>query len=110
MRFAAIKNKDGKFIAATLKGASAALAGGTAADDLTLDVLDAAGPDTYPITALTYLLLRPSYDAVKGKRVKGFVTYVLTTGQGEAEGVDYAKLPAELAKKALAQLDKVTIA
>ncbi|MCU1378090.1 MAG: phosphate transporter periplasmic phosphate-binding protein [Acidimicrobiales bacterium] len=109
LSFAKIKNKDGNFAEATLAGASAALAGATAADDLTLDALDAAGADTYPITAVTYILLRPTYDATVGANVKGFVTYVLTDGQSEAASVDYAKLPAALATKALAQLDKVTV-
>lgn len=109
LSFAKIKNKDGEFVEATLDGASAALAGATPAEDLTLDPLDAAGADSYPITAATYLLLRPTYDAGKGAAVKGFVNYVLTDCQGEAADVDYAKLPDELATKALAQLDKVTV-
>lgn len=106
--FASIKNKAGTYIAPTLKGASEALAGATATADLTLDPLDAEGAGAYPITAATYILLRPTYDASKLALVKGWVTYVLTDGQDEAAGVDYAKLPADLAKSALDQLDKVT--
>lgn len=107
LRFAQIENQDGAFVEATLAGASAALAGAVVADDLTLDSLDAAGDDSYPITAPTYILLRPTYDAEVGAAVKGFVTYVLTDGQDEAEAVDYAKLPETLAAKAQAQLQKV---
>jgi phosphate transport system substrate-binding protein len=110
LSFAKIKNKNGEFSEATLAGASAALAGATATPELTLDVLDAAGAGAYPITAVTYILLRPTYDATVGANVKGFVTFVLTDGQGEAASVDYAKLPSDLATKALAQLDKVTVA
>jgi len=108
--FASIKNKAGTFAAPTLAGASAAMAGATVNADLTMDSLDAAGADAYPITAVTYILLRPTYDAKVGPAVKGFVTFVLTEGQTEAATVNYAKLPAELATKALAQLDKVTTA
>ena len=108
LTFAAIKNKAGTFAAPTLDGASAAMAGATVKDDLTMDALDADGATAYPITAVTYILLRPSYDAKVGAAVKGFVKYVLTEGQAEAAQVDYAKLPAELATKAVAQLDKVT--
>jgi len=110
LSFAQIKNKDGEFVEASLDGASAALAGAEATPELTVDALDAAGADSYPITAVTYILLRPSYDAAKGAAVKGFVRYVLTDGQEEAESVDYAKLPDDLASKALAQLDKVAAA
>ena len=109
LSFAAIKNKDGNFVSPSLQGASAALASAAPTPELTVDVLDAPGATTYPITAVTYLLLRPSYDAKKGALVKGFVTYVLTDGQSQAAGVDYAKLPDALAKQGLAQLAKVTV-
>jgi phosphate transport system substrate-binding protein len=109
LHFAKVQNKDGKFVEASLDAASAALSGATAAADLTLDALDATGADAYPITAVTYLLLRPTYDAGKGAAVKGFVHHVLTDCQGEAADVDYAKLPDALAKQAIAQLDKVTV-
>ena len=108
LSFASVKDKAGAFVAPTLKAASAALAGSTPGADLTLDVLDSAGTGAYPITAVTYILLRPSYDAEKLALVKGWVTYVLTDGQDEAATVDYAKLPATLAQSALDQLDKVT--
>ena len=107
--FASIKNKAGTFEAPTLAGASAAMAGATVADNLTMDALDATGADAYPITAVTYVLLRPTYDTKVGPAVKGFVNYVLTTGQGEAAKVNYAKLPSDLVTKAIAQLDKVTV-
>lgn len=106
--FAAIKNKDGQFVAASLEGATAALAGATIAEDLTYNPLNAPGATTYPITAPTYLLVKPSYsDAAKGKNVKAFVKWLLTDGQGFADGVGFSKLPADLQTKALAQLDKV---
>jgi phosphate transport system substrate-binding protein len=107
--FASIKNKDGQFVAPSLDGATAAVAGATIADDLTYNPLNTAGATSYPITAPTYLLLRPSYtDAAKGKAVKGFVKWLLTDGQQFAAGVNFAKLPANLQTKALAQVDKVT--
>ncbi|NUT32843.1 MAG: phosphate ABC transporter substrate-binding protein PstS [Hamadaea sp.] len=106
--FAAIKNKDGKFVKASLAGATAALSGAQIKDDLTYDPLDAAGADTYPITAPTYLLVKTKYDdAAKGKNVKEFVKWLLTDGQQYAEGANFAKLPTELQQKALAQLEKV---
>ena len=108
LTFAAIKNKDGKYVKASLAGATASLAGATVAEDLSYDPLDAAGAESYPITAPTYLLVKTTYDdATKGKNVKGFVKWLLTDGQQYAESVHFAKLPSELAQKALTQLDKV---
>lgn len=107
--FAQLKNKDGQFVAASLDGATAALAGATVGADLTYNPLNAAGATTYPITAPTYLLLRPKYsDPAKATLVKGYVKWLLTDGQAFAESVGFAKLPADLQTKALAQLDKVS--
>ncbi len=110
LKFAAIKNKDGKFVEASVKGATAALAGATVKDDVSYDPLNAAGADTYPITAPTFLLVRNKYDdAAKKDAVTGFVKYLLSDeGQAVAEEVGFAPLPADLKAKALAQLDKVS--
>jgi phosphate transport system substrate-binding protein len=106
--YASIKNKNGKFVAASLEGATAALAGAEVKDDLTYDPLDAAGDTTYPITAPTYLLIRTTYtDAKQGTLVKGFVKWLLTDGQKLAGDKDFASLPAALQTKALAKLDSV---
>jgi len=108
LNMAAIKNKDGKFVAPSLKGATAAVAGATVKDDLTYDPLNAAGADSYPITAPTYLLLKNKYDdANTANLVKEYVRYVLTDGQPIAKDVNFASLPSGLQQKALAQLDKV---
>ena len=108
LTFASIKNKDGSFVAPTLEGATAALEGAEVADDLTYNPLNAPGADAYPITAPTYLLVKPKYDDTNtGKAVKGFATYVLTDGQALAQSVNFAKLPDSLQQKALAQLDKI---
>lgn len=106
--FAAVKNKAGKYVAASLDGATAALAGAEVKDDLTYDPLDTAGDATYPITAPTYLLVRTTYtDAAQGKLVKGFVKWLLTDGQELAKDKGYSKLPDALKTKALAKLDSV---
>ena len=108
LNMAAIKNKDGKFVAPSLEGATAAVAGATVKDDLTYDPLNAAGADSYPITAPTYLLLKNKYDdANTANLVKEYVRYVLTDGQPIAKDVNFASLPSGLQQKALAQLDKV---
>ena len=110
LAFAAVKNAAGKYVTATLAGASAAVAGATVNDDLTYDPLYAPGAAAYPITAPTYILASVSYsDAAKGAAVKGFIQYVLTDGQALAADTGFAKLPADLAAKAIAQLKKITV-
>jgi phosphate transport system substrate-binding protein len=109
LKFAALKNKDGKYVTASLEGATAALAGATVKEDLTFDPLDAAGATSYPITAPTYLLVKPTYDATKGPLVKGFVKWLLTDGRQYADAAGYAVLPEKLQKDALAKLDTVKV-
>jgi phosphate transport system substrate-binding protein len=107
LSLAAIRNKGGKFVAPSLEGATAAVAGAKVKDDLTYDPLNASGADAYPITAPTYLLLKPKYDANKAKLVSDYVRFLLTDGQPIAKDVNFAALPSGLQQKALAQLDKI---
>lgn len=110
LHYAAIKNKEGKFVAASLSGASAAVAGATLNADLTYDPLDAQGATSYAITAPTYLLISTRYsDTAKGDAVKGFVKYVLTDGQDLAASIGFARLPARILNAAIAELKMVKV-
>ena len=72
-------------------------------------VVIAAGAESYPITAPTFIIVRTKYDdAKKAELVKGFLNYLLNDGQDLAEENSFAPLPADLKTKALAQLDKVS--
>lgn len=108
LKFAAIKNKDGKYISPTLEGTTAGLNGATVKDDLSYNPLDAAGAESYPITAPTFILVRTKYDdPKKAELVKSFLEYLLTDGQALAKESDFAQLPDSLRQKALAQLQKI---
>lgn len=110
LTFASIKNAAGKYVAPSIEGATAAVAGATPAADLTYDPLNAQGADAYPITAPTYILAYTTYsDTAVGNTLKAFIKYVLTTGQKTAPSVDFAPLPKDLASQAIAQLDKITV-
>jgi phosphate transport system substrate-binding protein len=108
LKFAAIKNKDGKFVEPTLEGTTAGLEGAEVKEDLTYNPLDAAGAEAYPITAPTYIIVKTKYDdANKAELVKAFLTYLLNDGQDLAKEVDFAPLPDALKEKALAQVEKI---
>lgn len=106
LSFAAIKNKDGKFVAASLAGATAALANATMKDDLTYSALNTAGADAYPITAGTYVLVYTNSGS-SAAAIKGWLTFLLTGGQDLAKDVDFAPLPTTLRDKALAQIAQI---
>lgn len=107
---AAIKNKDGKYVDATLEGATAAMAGAEVKDNLTFSALDTAGADAYPITAGTYVLVYAKQpDKTVGEALRGWLAFLLTDGQGLANDAGFAPLPASLRDKAIAQLDELQI-
>ncbi len=110
LKFATMVNKAGKKVEPTLDAASAALAGATINPDLSYNPLNADGDGSYPITAPTWILVYTNQtDKAKGEAIKGFLTYILTDGQGLANAVDYAELPDSLKDKALAQVDKIVV-
>jgi len=110
LKFAAVENKAGKFVEATLDGASAAAAGATVAADLTFSSVWATGDAAYPITAQTWILIYENQtDKAKGEAAKAFIGYLLTEGQAFSKDVNYAPLPTELASKAVAQLDSIKL-
>jgi phosphate transport system substrate-binding protein len=110
LQFAKVKNKTGKAITADLAGATAALAGAQINPDLTYNPLNADGPDAYPITAPTWILLYKNQpDKAKGAALKSFLKYVVGDAQKMAKDVDYASLPAALQQKAVAQIDSIIV-
>ncbi|HVN52199.1 MAG TPA: phosphate ABC transporter substrate-binding protein PstS [Acidimicrobiales bacterium] len=110
LTFASIKNKSGSYVAPSLDAASAALETAQVNANLTYLALDASGADAYPITAATYVIVYQNQsDATIGKALQGWLHYLLTDGQALANPNNYAKLPASLDQKALAQIDTMKI-
>jgi len=110
LTFAAIKNKDGNYVAASLEASSAALDGAEVAADLTYNPLNAAGTGSYPIVAPTYILTYTSYTSTDTVTVlKAMLKYLLGPAQDQANGLDFAKLPDALRQKALAQVDSIAV-
>jgi phosphate transport system substrate-binding protein len=108
LQFARIKNKDGKFVAPSVKATTAAVDKAQVKDDLTYDPLNASGAGAYPIAAPTWLLVYQNQsDSAKGTAVKNFLNYIYGNGQKLAPEVDYAPLPKSLLDKAKAQVKKV---
>jgi phosphate transport system substrate-binding protein len=110
LKWAKVKNKAGKFVDATLDGASAALAGVEIKPDLSYNPLWADGDAAYPITAPTWILAYTNQgDKAKGEALKAFLTYIYGDGQALAAEVNYAKLPGTLKDTAVAQVDQLVI-
>ncbi|MDQ2678674.1 MAG: phosphate ABC transporter substrate-binding protein PstS [Actinomycetota bacterium] len=108
LSIANIGNAKGEFIAPSVAGVQAALEGAEIADDLTYNPLNSPGEGAYPITAPTWILvIAEQSDAGKAETISTYLRYLLTTGQEQASATGYTALPAELAEKAIAQIDEI---
>jgi phosphate transport system substrate-binding protein len=95
-----VKNASGVFVKATLEGVSAAAAGATIPDDFRVSITNAPGKAAYPISSFTWLLIPAKIDdAAKRDAIKGFLAWMLTSGQQFCEPLAYAKLPKEVVAK-----------
>ena len=113
--FAAITNKSGKNVLASVAGVTAAAAGAAqtlpANTDYRISIVDAPGADSYPISSFTWILVyQRQRDATKGKKLVDFLNWALTTGENEASSLDYAPLPADMAAKVKARLSTIMLA
>ena len=103
MHQAALKNANGKFVTASVAGATAAAAQNTNVSPTNFSITNEPGDTTYPIAGFSWVMLRTSFsDATKGRAVVYMFKW-LVSADGQKEGTDlqYAPLPA--AVQALAQ-------
>ncbi len=110
---ASVKNRAGSFVAPSLGATSAAGNGASPPPDLRFATINAAGAQTYPIAAVTFMLLwqdmcRAGISADNARRVKAWSDYALGAGQKVAPQLDYAPLPAAIRSKAQAKVDGLT--
>jgi phosphate transport system substrate-binding protein len=99
MSFGLVKNSSGKFMKASTDGVTAAAASTakTMPADYRVSITNAAGPDSYPISSFTWILIpTQSKDAAKTKALVGFMYWMLDHGQSEAASLSYAPLPKQV--------------
>jgi phosphate transport system substrate-binding protein len=111
---AAIRNKNGQFVAASVAAVTAAAAGvakGLPANtDYRISIVDAPGADSYPISSFTWILVyQHQTDPVKGKKLVDFLSWAFTDGERVAPTLDYAPLPAEMATAVKARLANIDL-
>jgi phosphate transport system substrate-binding protein len=107
MEYGSMKNASGNFVKADFNSISDAAAG--AAKDMPADfrvsINNAPGKNAYPISTFTWLLIPDKIpDAAKKKSIIDFLQFMMTTGQGDAQGLSYAPLPKAVVEKEQKQL------
>lgn len=113
--YGAVKNKAGKFVLASTQSVSAA---GDASSDamkgtvLRADAWNAAGDESYPISAFTYIVLYKQLDNIKSANeataLLGYLRWTLGPGQKFAPEMDYAPLSEKVRAAANAAISAST--
>jgi phosphate transport system substrate-binding protein len=100
LKFGEVKNKAGKFVRASPESVTAAAAGlKDISDNLVIDLNNADGPDTYPISGTVYMVLYVKQPKDKAKPLKDFIHWVTHEGQDMAKELHYARLPQSLVER-----------
>jgi phosphate transport system substrate-binding protein len=94
-----VQNSTGEFVKADLASltAAAARASQSRPEDYRISITDGQGPGVYPIAGFSWLLVPGEIaDPAKGKAILAFLNWALTSGQGIAESMSYARLPSSV--------------
>jgi phosphate transport system substrate-binding protein len=111
--YGTVQNPAGAFVKATPASITAACKSlaGTIPSDFHVSLINAPGPDSYPIASFTWVYL-PTSNASTERSValKEFLEWSLRDGQTIARGLGYAVLPAAIQSKAQAALHSMQLA
>jgi phosphate transport system substrate-binding protein len=102
MNYAALQIAAGAFVSPSADTFSnaAETADWAGAQDFNLVMTNASGPNAYPITATTFVLMpRQPKDKAKSDAALSFFRYALGQGQPQAQKLDYVPLPDALVKQ-----------
>jgi ABC-type phosphate transport system substrate-binding protein len=97
-----MRNKFGNFVTPDFSTVAAAAAGAMTTmgpeTDFRISLIDAEGERSYPVSSLTWLLVKKDYgqQVDRARELVGFVWWALNDGQTAAPDLGYAALPAEL--------------
>jgi phosphate transport system substrate-binding protein len=108
---AQIKNSSGNYVTPSIDAVTAAASASAAntPDDLRVSITDATGPEAYPISSYTYILVyKNQKDAGKGKALVDFLWWGIHDGEEFAKELQYAPLPADIVKRAEAKINSIT--
>src|SRR5438270_4432013 len=102
MTYAVMQNGAGRFVAPSAASfqAAAATADWSHAQDFYLVMTNAPGPNAYPITATTFVLMyKQPKNPQRTQQALKFFRWSLEKGQAQAAALDYVPLPAPLVKR-----------
>jgi phosphate transport system substrate-binding protein len=108
MSQAYIKNANGKFVQASVAGATAAAAQNTSVSPTNFSITNEPGDTTYPISGFSWVILPTSVsDTTKGKALVYLFKWLVTDGQSNGTDLQYAPLPKSVQDLALTNLKTI---
>ena len=95
MGYGAVKNMAGIYVKADFNSVSEAAAGAAKnmPADFRVSITNAPGKGAYPISSFTWMLIPNNLAGTKKTEITNFLKWMLTSGQGFAQGMSYAPLP-----------------
>ena len=102
--YALVRNSHGKFVYPSVEDTTSAVEGVAMPPDFRKVAVNTSAAGGYPITGFTYLLV---YRNGTRPEVKNLLEWCLTTGQRDAAGLQYAPLPPNIQKRALAAVASI---
>lgn len=110
MQQAYLKNQVGKFLQASIAGATAAASQNTNVSPTNSSITEQAGDAAYPIASFSWIFLKKSItDSARGRALVYLFKWVVTDGQAFGTPLDYAPLPQQVQAYALDQLKSVRV-
>jgi phosphate transport system substrate-binding protein len=97
-----MKNAAGNYLKGSIETVTAAAATAKIPADYRVSITNAPGPNAYPLSSFTYLLIptQPK-DAAKEKVIKDMLSWAIRSGEGEVSSLSFAPLPDALAAQVL---------
>src|SRR5262249_50037642 len=113
LQYAALKNSSGKYVKASLDGATAAAGTGSGISPTNFSITNASGDKASPIASYSWVFIRTvQTDATKGKAVVNLFKWVVQDAYKDSlvngKALQYAPLPSESQTYSLSQLKQVT--
>lgn len=102
MNYGLVRNRSGKFVSPDLESIAAAADGASnrIAEDFQTSIVDAPGPDAYPIASFSWFIVPAKMeDAAKRDSMKKLLTWILGPGQNQAAALGYVAMPKSLLER-----------
>ena len=95
-----LKNADGNYVKPSAESFAAATAGADwkGSRNFRVELNNQKGANTWPITGVTYIVLRKNMDKATAQKLFGYFNWCFTDGRKQAVVMHYVPMPAEVVK------------